>query len=148
MAIIGIVMAVAAPGVRDLMANQRMKTASFNLVATSMFARSEAVKRGIPVTIKAPSGNNLSNGWCVLIDTTATCSIAAPDTASTMRVDASVAGVSYAFITTAGPITFNRAGRLSSLVKVEITDNQTTSLKRCVTIDVGGGARTSTGACS
>lgn len=144
----GIIMGFAVYGMRDLLANQRMKTAAFNLVVSSMFARSEAVKQGVPVTIKAPSADDLTNGWCVLISSTASCDLSSPDVANTIRLEQPVGGVTYAFITTAGPITFNRAGRLSGLVKIEITDNQDASLKRCITIDAGGNAISALGACS
>jgi type IV fimbrial biogenesis protein FimT len=148
MAIMGVVMLMAMPAMRDFLANQRIKTASFNLITSTMFARSEAVKRAAPISIKAPSSNNLTNGWCVLILATADCSLTAPDTANTMRLEQPVGGVTYTFSTTAGVITFNRSGRLTSMVRIEVSDDELASLKRCITIDVGGNARSAVGACS
>lgn len=146
-AIMGIIMAIGTPALRDLLANQRIKSASFNLVVSSMFARSEAVKRGTAVTIKAQTSNDLTSGWCVLISAAASCSLSSPDTANTMRVEMPPDGVTYVFRTAAAPITFNRSGRLTNLVKVELNDNQDATLKRCVVIDVGGSARAAVGAC-
>jgi Tfp pilus assembly protein FimT len=139
---------MAVYGMRDLLAGQRMKTAAFNLVISSMFARSEAINRGSSIYIKAPSGDDLTGGWCVLISSTASCDISNPDLANTMRVSQPVGGVTYTFRTAAGPIVFNRAGRLDSRVKVEIVDDQDSNLKRCVAIDVGGNATSVVGACT
>lgn len=147
MAIMGIAMTIAVPGTRDFLSNQRMRTASFNLVASAMFARSEAVKRGIPVFIKAPASNDLNGGWCVLVSAAATCSMTAPGN-ETMRVQQPLSGVDYAFDTTAGVIAFNRAGRLASAVRIEIVDAETGGMARCVRIDVGGSARSDLGDCS
>lgn len=138
MAISGIVMSFAVPAVRDLLANQRMKTASFNLVTSTMFARGEAVKRGISVYIKAPSSNDLNGGWCVLAGDTA-CSLTAPGVA-TMKIQEPLSGVTYCFISTAGSITFNRNGRLANAVRIRIEDNEQFAAPRCVRIDVGGNA--------
>lgn len=146
MAIMAIAMSIAVPGMRDFLANQRMRTASFNLVSSAMFARSEAVKRGIPVFIKAPASNDLNGGWCVLVSSAASCSMTAPGN-ETMRVQQPLNGVDYAFDSTPGVIGFNRAGRLTSVVRVEIVDADTGGMNRCVTIDVGGSARSELGAC-
>lgn len=146
-AILGTVMAFGVPAMRDLLANQRMKSASFDLVVTAMFARSEAVKRGIPIYVAAPSGS-LTSGWCVQLTSTTACSPSAPDLTVTMRVQKPASGVTYSFISGSAPISFNRAGRLGSQIKIQIVDDELAALKRCVTIDVGGTARSAVGACS
>lgn len=146
-AIMGIVMAFGVPAVRDLMANQRMKSASFDLVTTAMFARSEAIKRATPIYVAAPSGN-LTSGWCVQLTSTTVCNPSSPDMNVTMRVQKSASGVTYRFFSGAAPISFNRAGRLGSQVKINIVDDELSTLRRCVTIDVGGNARSAVGACS
>lgn len=147
MAILGIVMAYGVPGVRDLLANQHMKSASFDLVVTAMFARGEAVKRAIPIYVAAPSGN-LTSGWCVQLSPSIACSPSSPNLNVTMRIQKPASGVTYRFFSGTAPITFNRAGRLASQVKVDIVDNELSALRRCVTIDVSGNARSAVGACS
>lgn len=149
MAILGIVMAFGVPSMRDLLANQRMKSASFDLVVTAMFARSEAVKRGIPIYLAAPSGN-LTGGWCVQLvsSTSVACVPENPNLSVTMRVQKPASGVTYSFFTGSAPISFNRSGRLTSQVKIDIADDELTTLRRCVTIDVGGNARSTVGVCS
>jgi type IV fimbrial biogenesis protein FimT len=151
-AIMGIVMAVAVPSVRDMLANQRMKTASFNLITTAMIARSEAVKRGIPIYVKSLPGTGLQGGWCIMASSTPDCSLTAPDNA-TMHLQDALGGIIYSPTTgvtlTSGMalITFNRSGRLAVPARVEITDDVNSLMKRCVLIDVGGSARSSMGAC-
>lgn len=145
-AIMGILLAVAVPSVRDMMANQRIKSAAFQVITSSIFARSEAIKRGTTVAIKAVSSNDLSTGWCVQLGSTATCSSSSPSTLS-LKIEKAQSNVTYAFITTAGPISFNRSGRLTDIVKVEITDSQLSSLKRCITVDQGGNAKSTVGGC-
>lgn len=146
-AILGVVMAFGLPASRDLVAAQRMKTAGFNLVASVMFARGEAIKRGIPVYLAAPSANNLNNGWCVMVSNTAACSVSAPGV-ETMRIQQPLAGVTYLFKTAPGIIAFSRSGRLSARVNIEIADTNTATLLRCVSIDVAGNARSRKGACT
>jgi prepilin-type N-terminal cleavage/methylation domain-containing protein len=148
-AILGIVMSFGVPAMRDLLANQRMKSAGFDMVVAAMFARSEAVTRGIPIYIAAPSGN-LTQGWCVQLvpSSSVACVPLNPNLNVTMRVQKPATGVSYSFVSGAAPVTFNRSGRLASQVRIEIVDTELAALKRCVTIDVGGNARSAVGACS
>lgn len=147
LAIMGIAMSIGVPAVRDLMANQRMRGAAFNLVVSTMFARGEAIKRGTTVAIKAPSSDDLTTGWCIQIGSTETCDVSDPGV-SAIKVEQPQTGVTYEFKTAAAPISFNRAGRLAALVKVEITDSVNAAMKRCVVIDVGGNATSTVGACS
>jgi prepilin-type N-terminal cleavage/methylation domain-containing protein len=149
LAILGIVMAVGMPGMRGLLANQRMKSAAFDLVVTAMFSRSEAVTRGIPIYVAAPSGN-LTQGWCVQLvhSSSIACVPLNPDLNVTMRVQKPATGLSYSFVSGAAPIVFNRSGRLASQVRIQIVDSEQPALTRCVTIDVGGNARSAIGACS
>lgn len=147
LAIMIIVMAIGVPSLRDLLAGQRLRTASYALVGSAMHARGEAIKRGADIAILAPASNDLALGWCVQMGTAAPCSVTAPGVA-VMHVQQPFSEVSYTFSTVAGPIVFNRSGRLSGgVVQVEIADTAATSLKRCVTIDAGGNARTDVGGC-
>ena len=62
--ILGILAAFAAPGMGDMLRMQRVKTASFDIFSTLSFARSEAIKRNVSVTV-APVGGSWGNGWTV-----------------------------------------------------------------------------------
>jgi type IV fimbrial biogenesis protein FimT len=145
-AIMAIVMGYAVPGLRDLMATERVKSASFDLITAAMYARSEAGKRGNSISIKAASSNNLETGWCVIFGTAADCDLTTP-AAETMRVQQGYSTVSFTWKTSAGPISFGQTGRLSTQVQLEIADISNTNLKRCVIIDVTGVPSSRSGAC-
>lgn len=155
MAIAGIVMVIAVPSIESFLANQRMKTASFNLVVAMMNARAEAQQRGVPVYVKSMPATGLQGGWCILIDNTQDCSLSAPPT-SALRLQEALAGVTYTpksgstgVTVSAGmaTFTFNRSGRLSSAVRVDIVDDRFTGMKRCVYVETSGNARSATGQC-
>lgn len=144
MALVGILMSIAVPGVKTLLNNQKMKSASFDLVATAMMARSEAQKWGgassSSISIVAPS-NNFSNGWCITFTSTTACDTASPAD-GVMQIIKATSGVTYAYQGTAAPIIFTRTGRLSggNAVTLLVTDNETFATPRCVTFDTNGNA--------
>jgi len=155
--IAGIAMAIAVPSIESFLANQRMKTASFNLVVAMMNARSEAQQRGMPVFVKSLPSTGLQGGWCIQIDNTQDCSLSVPPT-SALRLQEAVTGVTYTPKTGAGvtgvtvsggmaTFTFNRSGRMSSAVRVDIVDDRLTNLKRCVYVETSGNARSEAGQC-
>lgn len=140
-AIIGIIMAVALPSMRDLLANQRTKSTALDVLTTVMFAKGEAIKRGTEISIKAPS-DDLNDGWCVIFGTAADCDPASPGT-GVMYVQAPNRNLDIAWVapTTGTRITFNRAGRLATLgqVRFKVSDPSGAGVTRCVTINVSGG---------
>lgn len=157
MVIAGIVMAIAVPSIENFLANQRMKTASFNLVVALMNARAEAQQRGVPVYIKSMPATGLQGGWCIQIDNTQDCSLSVPPT-SALRLQEALTGVTYTPKTGGGvtgvtvsggmaTFTFNRSGRMSSMVRVDIVDDRFTNLKRCVYVETSGNARSAMGQC-
>lgn len=64
MVIFGILVALALPSFRGVIIDQRIKSASFNLSASLIGARSEAIKQNGNVTI-TPVGANWINGWTI-----------------------------------------------------------------------------------
>lgn len=148
--IMGILMAVGVPGIKTLLNNQKMKSATFDLVTTAMLARSEAMKWGgansASIRIVAPS-NNLRKGWCILFsgDVAITCpdmtlvpTPAVPD--GVMQIIKPTAGVGYAYGTAPAAIVFTRTGRLAAAVKLLVTDDDNLANVRCVTFDTNGNA--------
>ena len=61
--IVGILTALAAPAMTQMVRNQRVKTAAFDLNASLVFARSEALKRNVAVTITPNDAGNWTKGW-------------------------------------------------------------------------------------
>lgn len=176
LAIMGIAMAIAVPSLRSLMDNQKMKSATFDLVTTVMQARSEAIKfgatTGASISISA-KGDDYNNGWCIVFSGTSTCTFPDPgsDTpvpaADVMQINAPIANVVFTVTscpsvatgpvpcptrsTGSCPITFGRSGRLScgTSVKIQVdNDSGGGAMPRCVTIDASGNAMTKVEACT
>lgn len=151
-AILGIAMGIGVPGLQSLLANQKMKSATFDLVTTAMIARSEAIKWGgaspASISIVAPA-NNFSNGWCVTFTKDTLCNMSAPDD-GVMQIVRPTQGVAYVVYSGATPIIFNRSGRLDSSnpVRLQVNDSSASANSRCVSIDSSGNATIKSGACS
>lgn len=64
-AIAGILLAIAVPSFSELVSNNRLSARSNEMVSAIAFARSEAMKRGRPVTLcrSANSGSGVETGW-------------------------------------------------------------------------------------
>jgi type IV fimbrial biogenesis protein FimT len=77
LAVVGVILAIAIPNFRDFLLNSRMTGAANDLLGGIQLARSEAIKRQVPVAICA-SANPTANppacaaqftGWAVWVDT-------------------------------------------------------------------------------
>ena len=133
LAIMGILAALAAPGMGAMMRTQRLKTAAFDVYSVLNFARSEAIKRNASVTITPVSGDWV-NGWNVT------------DANGTLLKAQSA----YSNITMAGPASmgFTGSGRASAIGNVSITSSDGDATKyRCVRLDASGRAIAQEGAC-
>jgi type IV fimbrial biogenesis protein FimT len=145
--LISIILAVAVPNIKAFTSSMRVRSAALDFTSAVMFARSEAMKRGAQVFIKAPSNNDYAQGWCVIFaDSTAACSVSAPG-AEVMRLQPPLSGVAITWGTTAGPIGFNTSGRLNSQVKLQFSESGDGDLVRCLTIDASGSATSKKGSC-
>lgn len=63
-AVLVILIGLATPSFREIILAQGVKTASFDVFASLILARSEAVTRNTTVTV-TPSGGNWSDGWTI-----------------------------------------------------------------------------------
>ncbi|MCL4721738.1 MAG: GspH/FimT family pseudopilin [Gammaproteobacteria bacterium] len=77
-AVLGVVTALAVPNFRDFVRNNQATEEANALVGALALARSEAVTRGVPVTVCASAdnetcsdANDWSTGWIVFTDATA-----------------------------------------------------------------------------
>jgi type IV fimbrial biogenesis protein FimT len=61
--IIGILTAFAAPAMTQMVRTQRVKTAAFDISASLVFARSEALKRNLAVTVTPTNAADWTQGW-------------------------------------------------------------------------------------
>ena len=65
-ATLALLAALAAPGMQKLVAAQRLRSASYDLIADFTLARSEALKRASTVQV-TPTSSDWRNGWSVVI---------------------------------------------------------------------------------
>ena len=151
-AILAIIAAFGAPGMRDVLISQRVKSAAFELIANVMFARTEAIKRGVPISLVGGDGvGAFDQGWCVVFGAPPApvpCDVNNPLT-DEMRVQAPFLDINYVWRTpaAAAPIVFNRSGRLNAPVRIEISAAGSGAAPRCLTIDASGSASSALGVC-
>ena len=133
-AVLAILVGLAAPGFKEIILSQAVKTASFDLFSHLLVARSEAITRNTTVTV-TPAGGNWGNGWTVT-----------DSGGETVRQQDRFAQV---IIAGPGSITFNGAGRLTtgSTSLTLIANGGQASHTRCIEIDLGGRPTSKKGAC-
>lgn len=146
-AVLVILLTIVAPSFRQLIANQRIKTAAFDLFSALNYARSEAVKRNDSVTLQAGATSNgaWATGWR-LVDPT--------DSTKYLRSWGPITNLSVT--EKAGPgttaITYGNDGRLvtgsvAPRLEVDMTSPVSGVSARCVQVDLGGRPVSSIGAC-
>lgn len=93
LAILGIFLAIAIPNYAAIVQNNAIRVASNDLMAALMLARTEAVKRNVPVSICATSDQNFSAcgsnwrlGWLVFVNPTGGTTLVNTPTAPLLRV--------------------------------------------------------------
>lgn len=134
-AILGILASIAAPNAREWIASQRVRDTTFDLLATFMMARSEALTRNATVTV-TPTSSDWAQGWSV------------PNPANTAFFIERHDAVSGVTITGPASVSFDNLGRVSgSLPTVDISSDGS-SLRRCVTVENSGRAKSKPCACA
>ncbi len=135
-AVLAVILSLAAPSFRQMLESQSVRATAFDLVADLTLARSEALKRGMNVTIGIPTsqGGDWSKGWAVVLG-------ADVDDSSAETVSKkNPAGSGVTFTSTLDEITFRGDGRVSSgtsQVKFGLK-NSDESQQRCILLDLSG----------
>lgn len=101
-AVLAIVLAAAVPSFRSAIQNNRMSASSNQMLTAFQHARSEALKRKVPVTVCASDtsastpacGSDWSEGWIVIVDSNAAGSSSAAwsGSANLLRVHSALEG--------------------------------------------------------
>jgi type IV fimbrial biogenesis protein FimT len=143
LSVIGILLAIAAPGMRQLSLNQGVKTAAFDIFSALIYARSEAIKRpGETVTLQPVSTS--SGQWLTGFKVTD----GAGDTLRIWNVPANVK-LTDKNSTPVTSIVFGKDGHLTVTPKLEV--NLPSSVDgvspRCVRVDLTGRPYSALGAC-
>ena len=158
-AIAGILLGVAIPSFTSIISSNRLTTYANELVTALNFARSEAVKRGIQVTVRSKgTSTHWESGWDVFVDINGngTFNDASPSTPCAVGQDCllrTYAALPGGYTLTTGGSTYKdyAAYLPSGLSNVAAGDtfrlckgtDKTTS--RAITISAVGRARVSTG---
>ena len=128
--IVGILTAVAVPGMGKMIRNQRVKTAAFDVFASLTFARSEALKRNSNVTITPNDTTDWTKGWKI------------KDANNNLLKEETDRKLSANEMVMTGPnsVVFARNGRLGSATvpKFNISTYGSNMQVRCVSVDLSG----------
>lgn len=127
-AIMALFASLAAPSFRDLIATQRMRSATSALTESLWLARSEALKRS---TVVGFSFDNVNTGWEIKAG------------ATTLHIQDAFPSITSG----AGSFQFNAYGRLPDAVKIEL-GVATANLYRCVTVSTAGRVIEKDGKCT
>lgn len=140
--IVGVLTSLALPAYGPFVAGQRVKSASFDMMAMLTLARSEAIKRNAQVTASPVSGD-WSQGW----------TITAPDGTVLSRQNA-ISGISITCMqgsplvaVTCISLSFNANGRSASAQSIQIGSTTTGVNARCIGIDLSGRPNSKKGNC-
>lgn len=136
--VLAILGTIALPNYRSFVQTQKLRQASYDLMTSLVFARSEAIKRNASVSVTQAAGG-WSNGWSVSAG------------AITIRTqDPYPSGVSITNSASLSTISYSNDGRAlaaSSTFKIAPADASSTLEPRCVTVELGGMPSAKLGGC-
>ena len=138
--ILGILSAAALPELSRLVRDQRIKTATTDVYAALIYARSEAIKRNLNVAVCASTNGtgcagstNWATGWIVFVDSDADGAPASA--ADILRKQDAIGGVTLTGVGT--NLSYRRDGRLvAATTNFVVSGTNVTS--RCVRMDPSG----------
>ncbi len=138
--ILVIMLGLGMPAMQSFTANQKVRSASFELMTSIVLARSEAIKRNALIVLEPRTADDWTSGWTVKAGT------------ATLHEQTPVGGVAITpqeddgDAITLSNLTFGKSGRPTAKAYFEITG--TGSTVRCVAVDLTGIPASRTGACS
>ncbi len=140
--IAGILATVAIPAYTGFIANQRIKTASFDLMSALSLTRSEALKRNADVVTVTPAIGGWHDGWTVTATTVG-------GVITSLNQQAAFRGLTITKTPSAGGVTYNNSGRLSEAAAPSflIRNPPANNIQRCISIDLSGRPNSKVGAC-
>lgn len=128
---------LAAPSFREYIFNQKIRNASFDLIAALSFARGEAITRNAAVDIVPANAENWANGWTISIGGT------------TLRTQSAYEGLSISDPAEPAKLTYGNDGRpsVAFTATIALPTPITGVTSRCIRIGLGGTANSTVGAC-
>jgi type IV fimbrial biogenesis protein FimT len=157
--VLALLSAVAAPSFRAMISGQRIKSASFDVVAMLTMTRSEAIKRNattaLPVTA-TPINNDWTQGWAI----TATDTTVTPNVTVTISRQTALPGLTVTCFTgsppvaqaNCGSISYTGNGRATAIQSIQFSSigaaaNTANASMRCIGIDLSGRPNSKRGPC-
>lgn len=134
-AILSVLMMIAAPNMQSLIANQRARSAAYDLISDLSLARSEAVKRNLEVILSPQTA--WAQGWTIKTGV-----------AADMVAQRNPLGNGVTVTRSPASVTYDGSGRLSgitSTVRFELFDGINTY--RCISLDPSGQPSTKVARC-
>lgn len=146
LAIIAVLMAIAVPSYRYITYSSRVASEINSMTGSLQFARAEAIKQGLPVTVCASTtgtscsgSNSWSTGWMVFSDANGNATVDAGE--NILRQQAAfLGGDTFVASNTLSAVTYNREGFVSGLpadpVTLTLTPPNTSDTRwtRCLAI--------------
>jgi type IV fimbrial biogenesis protein FimT len=144
-AVLAIMATIAAPSFRELFENNRLATESNRLISAMSFARSEAVRVGDDVSLKANAGG-FDDGWCVYLGT-------ACNNTGTNEILRKFDAVRLNYTASANTLTFNARGEMTNAafqVSIEPEDCDTGDVdkRRTISVSLSGRGSAQKGNCT
>lgn len=133
LAVAAVLVAAALPSYNDFVRNQRVKTASFDVFSSLIYARSEAVTRNGSVTV-TPTAGNWASGWTIT-----------ESGGTVLRSQEALASIT---ITGPASVVYTGTGRLSAAIGTfQLSASGSAITTRCISIDLSGRPVTKAAAC-
>ena len=139
--LLGVLLSIAVPGMRQLTLNQGVKSAAFDLFSALEYARSEAIKRpSETVTLKA--GANADGAWSTgwrLLD----------GAGNKLRSWSVASNISVSDKNSLTQVTFAKDGHVATSPMLTVKSSATVSgvEPRCIQVDLIGRPNSKTGNC-
>jgi len=157
-AIVGILLALAAPNFRDALMNARLTAQTNDLMSDLALARSESLKRNLPVILcssqdGAACGGGWPDGWIVYVDADNSAAVSNGDTVMKIRAagegTSTITAQAGKLVVTA--VSYRPTGQISGGAEIDFTlcDSRTTPNNgRTVKITVTGRPRVERKTCT
>ncbi len=137
--VLSVLLVIGIPTYQRFTNTQKIKYATFDLMADLMLARSEAIKRNTSINISSLTGKCWNEGWQIKNGSVTIISHDSLDGVSIIDSVNTSSNCSNIPI-----ITYNSAGRLSSSVitfTIDAYPSTSSTTVRCISIDFSGRAR-------
>lgn len=135
-ALSALILGLAAPAMDGLVARQRMRSASFNLVSDLTLARSESLKRGAGVQLQPASAPDWRNGWRLVASN------------GDLVAQRNPLGGSVQVLTAPTSVNFDARGMVDATTPVRFGLGDSHGNQRCILLDPSGRPRSTATACN